>query len=69
MHCFCHPPCRHQASLLRGQLYDMMDVDDQYDAAAAAFIRGAVARAQPFFFYFSSHHTVGACGRRAGRGG
>lgn len=58
----CFPPTspgpRHQANLLKGQLYDMMDVDDQYDAAASSFIRGAVADEKPFFFYFSSHHSV-----------
>ena len=39
------------------QLYDMLGVDERYDAAAEAFIRGAVSKSQPFFLYFCSHHT------------
>ena len=36
---------------------DMLNVDELYDAAAAAFIRNATSAAVPFFFYFASHHT------------
>jgi arylsulfatase A len=39
------------------RLYDMNDVDEQYDYAAASFIRAAVKKKQSFFFYFASHHT------------
>ena len=39
------------------RLYDMNDVDDQYDEAAASFIRAAHAKKQQWFFYFASHHT------------
>ena len=35
----------------------MNDVDDQYDEAAASFIRAAHAKKQQWFFYFASHHT------------
>ena len=35
----------------------LRQVDAQYDAFAADFIRGAVAASEPFFFYFASHHT------------
>ena len=38
-------------------LYDMLGIDEKYDAAAEGFIRKAVASATPFFFYFCSHHT------------
>jgi hypothetical protein len=47
-----------QEDLLAGKLYDMLGVDDRYDAATEQFIRGAVADGKPFFFYFASHHTV-----------
>jgi arylsulfatase A-like enzyme len=36
---------------------DMLNIDEEYDAAAAGFIRRAHAAATPFFFYFCSHHT------------
>ena len=36
---------------------DMVNVDQFYDGALAGFVRGAVAAAEPFFFYFASHHT------------
>ena len=39
------------------RLYDMDDVDDQYDAALAGFVRRAVATKKRWFFYFASHHT------------
>jgi arylsulfatase A-like enzyme len=35
----------------------MLNIDEQYDAAAAGFIRRAHATATSFFFYFCSHHT------------
>jgi arylsulfatase A len=38
-------------------LYDMLGIDDKYDAAFEGFVRKAHAQAQPFFFYFCSHHT------------
>ena len=39
------------------QLLDVIDIDDQYDAAAAGFIRENHATRTPWFFYFCSHHT------------
>lgn len=48
-----------QEDLLAGKLYDMLGVDDRYDAATEQFIRNAVAAGKPFFFYYASHHTVG----------
>ena len=36
---------------------DMLDVDEQYDAAVRHFISNATQQQQPFFFYFASHHT------------
>ena len=36
---------------------DMVNVDEFYDAAAEGFVRRAHAAAEPFFFYFASHHT------------
>ena len=39
------------------RVYDMDDVDDQYDAALAGFVRSAVAEKKRWFFYFASHHT------------
>jgi hypothetical protein len=39
------------------KLYDMLGIDDKYDAAAEGFIRSAVGTQHPFFFYFCSHHT------------
>jgi hypothetical protein len=36
---------------------DMLNIDEQYDAAASRFIRRAHAATTPFFFYFCSHHT------------
>lgn len=38
-------------------LYDMLGIDDKYDAAFEGFVRKAHAKSQPFFFYFCSHHT------------
>eukprot|EP00039_Didymoeca_costata_P008507 m.112908 g.112908 ORF g.112908 m.112908 type:complete len:561 (+) comp14110_c0_seq3:40-1722(+) len=38
-------------------LYDMLNVDDKYDQAAADFIKGAVSKNVAFFLYFCSHHT------------
>lgn len=46
-----------QDDLAAKQYYDMIDVDEEYDAAVAAFVREAHAASQPFFFYFCSHHT------------
>ena len=46
-----------QLDLSAKQYYDMIDVDEEYDAAVAGFVRGAHAAQQPFFFYFCSHHT------------
>ena len=43
-----------QDDLSQKEYYDMIDVDEEYDAAVSGFIRGAVAKAQPFFFYFCS---------------
>ena len=39
------------------ELLDVIDIDDQYDAAAAGFIRQNHATRTPWFFYFCSHHT------------
>ena len=39
------------------ELLDVIDIDDQYDAAAAGFIRENHATRTPWFFYFCSHHT------------
>lgn len=36
---------------------DMLNVDEQYDAAVRDFILNATAKSTPFFFYFASHHT------------
>eukprot|EP01043_Picozoa_sp_COSAG02_P000874 COSAG02_NODE_18_length_54986_cov_345.599322_8_plen_319_part_00 len=38
-------------------LYDMLGIDDKYDAAFEGFVRKAHMASQPFFFYFCSHHT------------
>lgn len=38
-------------------LYDMLGIDDKYDAAFEGFVRKAHSKSQPFFFYFCSHHT------------
>jgi hypothetical protein len=46
-----------QDNLAAKQYYDMIDVDEEYDTAVAAFVREAHAASQPFFFYFCSHHT------------
>ena len=35
------------------QLYDMLGIDEKYDAAAEGFVRAAVASSKPFFFYFA----------------
>ena len=48
---------KYQDDLSKKQYYDMIDVDEEYDAAAAGFVRKAHARETPFFFYFCSHHT------------
>ena len=39
------------------ELLDVIDIDEQYDAAAAGFIRENHATRTPWFFYFCSHHT------------
>lgn len=39
------------------RLFDMNDVDELYDEAAATFITKAVKASTPFFWYFASHHT------------
>jgi arylsulfatase A len=39
------------------RVYDMNDVDEEYDAAAAEFIRNATEKKRKWFFYFASHHT------------
>ena len=39
------------------ELLDVIDIDEQYDAAAAGFIRQNHATRTPWFFYFCSHHT------------
>lgn len=35
----------------------MLDIDQRYDDALAAFVRNATAHNVPFFFYFASHHV------------
>ena len=51
--------CRSRYDLLASppHLYDMLGIDDKYDAAFEGFVRKAHAKSQPFFFYFCSHHT------------
>jgi hypothetical protein len=39
------------------RLFDMNDVDELYDEAAATFITNATKHSTPFFWYFASHHT------------
>ena len=48
-----------QYDLLRDppHLYDMLGIDDKYDAAFEGFVRKAHLASLPFFFYFCSHHT------------
>jgi hypothetical protein len=54
---------KHQYSLVKctatddSGCMDMLNIDEQYDAAASRFIRRAHAATTPFFFYFCSHHT------------
>ena len=49
----------HQYDLLAKppRVYNMDDVDEEYDGFAARFIRNATRQQQRWFLYFASHHT------------